>query len=83
MRSVKIWIRLHTVLALFKKNLVSLVMEATYNWYWLVDGLTGHRYNVHLANSSGIKQYEGLKQTNDESNAFCLARMRHSSMLPE
>jgi len=38
-----------------------IIIESTYNWYWLVDALEAHGYNVHLANPGAIKQYEGLK----------------------
>jgi len=30
-------------------------------------------YRVHLANPSAIKQYEGLKHTDDRHDAFILA----------
>ena len=33
----------------FKKNLGGVVVESTYNWYWLVDGLQENGYRVHLA----------------------------------
>ena len=43
----------------FKDQLKGLVVESTYNWYWLVDGLMDAGYGcVHLANPSAIKQYE-------------------------
>jgi len=38
-----------------------LVVESTYNWYWLVDGLMDADYRVHLANPAAIQQYSGLK----------------------
>ena len=41
----------------FKQNLEGVVVESTYNWYWLVDGLQEKGYRVHLANPSAIKQY--------------------------
>ena len=44
----------------FQEQLKGLVVESTYNWYWLVDGLMDKGYRVHLANPSAIKQYEGL-----------------------
>ena len=48
-------------LASFKRTLKGIVIESTYNWYWLVDGLQDHGFKVHLANPSAIKTYEGLK----------------------
>ena len=60
----------------FKADLVGVVVESTFNWYWLVDGLEENGYKVHLANPSAIKQYEGLKHTDDEWDSFWLAHMR-------
>jgi transposase len=67
----------------FKKNLEAVVIESTYNWYWLVDGLQEEGYNVHLANPSAIKQYEGLKHTDDKWDSFWLAHMKRLNILPE
>ena len=61
-----------------------IVIESTYNWYWLVDGLMDAGYsNVRLANPSAIKQYEGLKHTDDRHDAFWLAQMLALGILPE
>jgi transposase len=67
----------------FKKDLKAVVVESTYNWYWLVDGLQGDGYKVHLANPSAIKQYEGLKHTDDNWDSFWLAHMKRLNILPE
>jgi transposase len=48
-----------------------------------VDGLQAHGYNVHLANPSAIKQYEGLKHTDDKWDSFWLAHMYRLNILPE
>jgi transposase len=67
----------------FKKDLEGVVVESTYNWYWLVDGLQEHGYKIHLANPSAIKQYEGLKHTDDKWDSFWLAHMKRLNILPE
>jgi transposase len=67
----------------FKNDLDGVVVESTYNWYWLVDGLQENGYVVHLANPSAIKQYEGLKHTDDQWDAFWLAHMLRLGILPE
>jgi len=67
----------------FKKDLKGVVVESTFNWYWLVDGLMENGYKVHLANPSAIKQYEGLKHTDDKWDAFWLAHMLRLNILPE
>jgi transposase len=72
-----------SALAPFKNDLVGVVVESTFNWYWLVDGLQGQGYRVHLANPSAIRQYEGLKHTDDDWDSFWLAHMRRLNILPE
>ena len=68
----------------FKDQLKGLVVESTYNWYWLVDGLMDAGYgSVHLANPSAIKQYEGLKHSDDQHDAFFLAHLLILGILPQ
>ena len=67
----------------FKKDVKGIVVESTYNWYWLVDGLQSQGYPIHLANPATIKQYEGLKHTDDKWDAFWLAHMLRLNILPE
>ena len=67
----------------FKETLEGVVVESTFNWYWLVDGLQENGYKVHLANPSAIKQYEGLKHTDDKWDSFWLAHMLRLNILPE
>lgn len=71
------------VLEPFKADLKGVIVESTYNWYWLVDGLQEQGYTVHLANPSAIKQYEGIKHTDDKWDSFWLAHMKHLDILPE
>ena len=68
----------------FKDQLKGLVVESTYNWYWLVDGLMDAGYGcVHLANPSAIKQYEGLKHSDDKHDAYFLAQLLILGILPQ
>ena len=69
-------------LAPFKKRLEKVAVESTYNWYWLVDGLQAAGYRVYLANTSAIKQYEGLKHSNDDSDAMHLAHLLRLGIVP-
>jgi len=78
--------RLETVLEMlepYRDALAGVVVESTYNWYWLVDGLVNHGHRVHLANTSAIQQYSGLKYTDDESDARWLATLLRLGLLPE
>ena len=72
-----------SVLDPFKSDLKGVVIESTFNWYWIVDGLQESGYTVHLANPSAIKQYEGIKHTDDKWDAYWLAQMKHLNILPE
>jgi transposase len=67
----------------FKEGLSGVVVESTFNWYWLVDGLQEEGYRVHLANPSAIRQYEGIKHTDDKWDAFWLAQLLLLGILPE
>jgi transposase len=66
----------------FKEDLKGVVVESTFNWYWLVDGLMNQGYVVHLANPSAIKQYEGLKQIDDRRSSLWLANLLRLGILP-
>jgi transposase len=68
----------------FRDKLKGLVVESTFNWYWLVDGLMDAGYGcVHLANPSAIKQYEGLKHSDDKHDAYFLAQLLILGILPQ
>jgi transposase len=66
----------------FKDRLHSLAVESTFNWYWLVDGLKAHGFNVLLANPTKIKTSCGLKHSDDTSDAFLLAELTRLGILP-
>src|SRR4030066_2063838 len=70
-------------LSVYQAELQGIVVESTYNWYWLVDGLMEQGYKVHLANTAAIQQYEGLKYTDDNSDARWLAHLLRLGVLPE
>ncbi len=68
----------------FQDKLKGIVVESTFNWYWLIDGLMDAGYHcVHLANPSAMKQYEGIKHTDDQHDAFFLAQMLILGILPQ
>jgi transposase len=49
----------------------------------MVDGLMDNGYRVHLANPSAVKQYEGIKHTDDQWDSIWLAEMKRLNILPE
>ncbi|MGB6864765.1 MAG: IS110 family transposase [Candidatus Aminicenantaceae bacterium] len=67
----------------FREKLQGMVVESTFNWYWIVDAMMEAGYKVHLANPAAVKQYEGLKHTNDFGDAFHLANLLRLGILPE
>ena len=70
-------------LSSYRESIVGIAVESTYNWYWLVDGLQKAGYKVHLVNTSAVIQYEGLKYTDDKSDARWLAHLLRLKILPE
>ena len=72
-----------SALSPFAGEVVGAVVESTYNWYWLVDGLQDAGFKVHLANPSAICQYEGLKYSDDITDARHLACLLRLGLLPE
>ena len=71
------------ILRPYKEDIVGVVVESTFNWYWLVDGLMENGYRVHLAHPPAFQQYSGLKYTDDDHDAFFLAKLLQLGILPE
>jgi len=71
------------VLEPYREDLVGVAVESTFNWYWLVDGLEDAGHRVHLTNTWAVKQYEGLKYTDDRHDARWLAHLLSLGILPE
>jgi transposase len=70
------------LLAPHRIELGGVVVESTYNWYWLVDGLMAEGYDVRLANTVAMKRYDGLKHSDDETDAAHLAHLLRLGILP-
>lgn len=66
----------------YRKRIAAIAVESTPNWYWLVDGLEDHGYTVKLVNTAAVKQYEGLKYSDDVHDAFWLAHLLRLGILP-
>ena len=71
------------VLEPHREALAGVAVESTFNWYWLVDGLMDAGHRVHLTNTWAVKQYEGLKYTDDRHDARWLAHLLALGILPE
>lgn len=66
----------------FRDELLAIAVESTFNWYWLVDGLMDHGYEVRLVNTAKVLQYNGMKHTDDQHDAFWLAHLMRLGILP-
>jgi len=73
------------VLEPYEQEIIGIIVESTFNWYWLVDGLmeNGYEDRVHLAHPGGFRPYKGLKHSNDKTSAFFLAKLLWLGILPE
>ena len=67
----------------FRSALSACVVESTYNWYWLVDGLMDAGFEVRLAHTGAIPQYAGIKHCNDQTDARHLAHLLRLGILPQ
>jgi transposase len=70
------------LLAPYQERIATIAIESTYNWYWLADGLQDAGYHVVLANPARMKPYNGLKHTDDVSDAFFLTELLRLNILP-
>lgn len=66
----------------YRSSVQGVVVESTYNWYWLVDGLMDAGYRVHLAHAPALLQYSGLKHADDQHDAQWLAHLLRLGRLP-
>lgn len=66
----------------FKEHL-QIVVESTFNWYWLVDGLQEAGYNVCLAHTLGLYMITGAKVKTDRRDALALAKLLKAGMIPK
>lgn len=61
----------------------SVAVEATINWYWLVDGLQEAGFDVKLAHSMALYMITGAKVKTDRRDAFSLAKLLRLDAIPE
>lgn len=66
----------------YRSELAGVAVESTYNWYWLVDGLMDQGFPMQLVNTAAVVQYDGLKNSDDQVDAFHLAHLMRLGILP-
>lgn len=67
----------------YKDEISGVVVESTFNWYWLVDGLAEKGYKLHLSNPGANVQYSGKKNVNDKNDSRWLADLLRLNILKE
>jgi transposase len=66
----------------FKPDL-KIVVESTFNWYWLVDGLQSLDFDVSLAHTLGLSMITKAKVKTDRRDAFTLAKLLRAGVIPK
>jgi transposase len=67
----------------YKETIKEIGVEATYNWYWFVDGFEDAGYNMRLAHPPSIENKSGKKRTNDYHDAANLAHLLRMNNFPD
>ncbi len=65
------------------KETLQIVVESTFNWYWLIDGLQEAGYDVCLAHTLGLYMITGAKVKTDPRDAFGLAKLLKAGVIPK
>ncbi|HET9530546.1 MAG TPA: IS110 family transposase [Blastocatellia bacterium] len=71
-----------SLLLAFKPDL-KIVVESTFNWYWLVDGLFSLGFDVCLAHTLGLSMITKAKVKTDRRDAFTLAKLLRDGVIPK
>lgn len=66
----------------FKPHL-KIVVESTFNWYWLVDGLQELGFDISLAHTLGLSLITQAKVKSDRRDAFALAKLLRAGLIPK
>jgi len=61
---------------------MEIVVESTFNWYWLVDGLQSLGFSVCLAHTLGLYMITGSKVKTDKRDAYALAKLLKAGVIP-
>jgi transposase len=62
---------------------LQIVVESTFNWYWLVDGLQALGFNLSLAHTLGLTMITLAKVKTDPRDAFALAKLLRAGLIPK
>ena len=56
----------------YQDTLQAVAVESTFNWYWLVDGLQDHGYQLLLVNTAAVKRLPVYFPEKQTINGFLL-----------
>src|SRR5438093_522594 len=73
--------RICQLLTPYQANL-KIVVESTFNWYWLIDGLQAAGFEVVLAHTLGLYLITGAKVKTDRRDAYSLAKLLLAGVVP-
>ena len=65
----------------YREQLSAVAVESTFNWYWLVDGLSSSGYPMRLANPSAMKRYEAAEAYRERIVGPVRDLLRHRARL--
>lgn len=74
--------RISNLLLPFKPHL-QIVVESTFNWYWIVDGLSDLGFDLSLAHTLGLSMITKAKVKTDRRDAFTLAKLLRAAVIPK
>ena len=76
---------LETILPLLEpyRTDIKIVVESTFNWYWLIDGLQEAGYDICLAHVLGLAAITAAKVKTDKRDAFALAKLLRMDAIPK
>lgn len=62
---------------------LQIVVESTFNWYWLIDGLAAQGFEVCLAHTLGLHLITKAKVKTDRRDAYALAKLLAAGLIPK
>jgi len=67
----------------YRDELAAVGVESTFNWYWLVDGLTDAGFPVRLLNTTSAEHFSELKYRDDRHDARWIATLLRLGIFPD
>ncbi len=65
------------------KPMLETVVESSFNWYWLVDGLADSGFNICLAPTRDLAMITEAKVKTDRRDAFTLAKLLKAGVITQ